>query len=277
MEIAISALLKPICILPLSQMVSKGLSRLELGHVLTEQNISRALCGNPEKAKSIADYFRYEKTEVFLNRDWIGVCEDSLSFITKLRNKRLLKEIPPEVEIKTDEHHGEVHQYSDTGRVLRPLLVDENLKKIALLKGSSVTFQDLLYKGIVEFIGAEEEEDRCTAWGIEYIFREEESKEPVKYSHYELNMSFSLGLSCRIIPFANHDHAKRVPYEEQGIGFLTTNPNIRVDTLSHQLYYPQRPLFRTVISDCFGNQNFYLVVMGQPLSLITSIGTMLLW
>ncbi|OWM84293.1 hypothetical protein CDL15_Pgr027062 [Punica granatum] len=210
MEIAISALLKPICIFPLSQMVSKGLSRLELGHVLTEQNISRALCGNSEKAKSIAD------------------CGD-----------------------QTDEHHGEILLYSDTGRVLHPLLADENLKKKALPKGSSITFRDLLYKGIVELIGAEEEEDCCTARGIEYILREEESKEPVKYNHCELNMSFSLGLSCRIIPFANHDHAKRVPYEEQGIGFSTTNPIIRVDTLSHQLYCPQRPLFRTVLSDCF--------------------------
>ncbi|PKI50676.1 hypothetical protein CRG98_028913, partial [Punica granatum] len=119
------------------------------------------------------------KAKVFLNGDWIGVCEDSLSFITKLRNKRRCKEIPPEVEIKRDEHHEEVRLYSDAGRVLRPLLVVQNLKKITLLKGSNVTFRDLLDKGIVELIGAEEEEDCSTAWGIRYIFRERESKNPV--------------------------------------------------------------------------------------------------
>lgn len=37
------------------------------------------------------------KVKIFLNGDWIGVCEDSLSFVTKLRRKRRRKEIPPEV------------------------------------------------------------------------------------------------------------------------------------------------------------------------------------
>uniref|UniRef100_A0A6N2MTF5 DNA-directed RNA polymerase n=1 Tax=Salix viminalis TaxID=40686 RepID=A0A6N2MTF5_SALVM len=40
------------------------------------------------------------------------------------------------------------------------------------------------------------------------------------------------------------------------IGFSTTNPNIRVDTLFHQLHYPQRPLFRTMISDCLGKPGY---------------------
>ena len=64
-------------------------------------------------------------------------------------------------------------------------------------------------------------------------------------------------------PFANHDHARRVLYQaqkhsQQAIGFSTTNPNIRVDTLSHQLHYPQRPLFRTMISDCLGKPGYPL-------------------
>lgn len=85
----------------------------------------------------------------------------------------------------------------------------------------------------------------------------------MKYSHCELDMSFLLGLSCGIIPFANHDHARRVLYQaqkhsQQAIGFSTTNPNIRVDTLSHQLHYPQRPLFRTMISDCLGKPGYPL-------------------
>nr|GMC60708.1 DNA-directed RNA polymerases IV and V subunit 2-like [Ipomoea batatas] len=66
-----------------------------------------------------------------------------------------------------------------------------------------------------------------------------------------------MGLSCGIIPFANHDHARRVLYQsekhsQQAIGFSTLNPNIRIDTNTHQLYYPQRPLFRTILSNCLG-------------------------
>lgn len=43
------------------------------------------------------------KVKVFLNGDWIGICEDSLSFVTNLRNKRRQKEIPPEVQIYSQE------------------------------------------------------------------------------------------------------------------------------------------------------------------------------
>ncbi|KAB2020009.1 hypothetical protein ERO13_D07G036000v2 [Gossypium hirsutum] len=204
------------------------------------------------------------KDKVFLNGEWVGVCEDSLFFAAELRRKRRRKELPYQVEIKRDEHKGEVRIFTDAGRILRPLLVVENLFKLKAFKGKeNYAFQPLLDKGIVELIGAEEEEDCHTAWGIRYLLTEVEGKQPVKYTHCELDMSFLLGLSCGIIPFANRDHARRVLYQaqkhsQQAIGFSTTNPNIRVDTLSHQMYYPQRPLFHTMTADCLGKSGFPL-------------------
>ncbi|TYI17630.1 hypothetical protein ES332_A07G038200v1 [Gossypium tomentosum] len=204
------------------------------------------------------------KDKVFLNGEWVGVCEDSLFFAAELRRKRRRRELPYQVEIKRDEHKGEVRIFTDAGRILRPLLVVENLFKLKAFKGKeNYAFQPLLDKGIVELIGAEEEEDCRTAWGIRYLLTEVEGKQPVKYTHCELDMSFLLGLSCGIIPFANHDHARRVLYQaqkhsQQAIGFSTTNPNIRVDTLSHQMYYPQRPLFHTMTADCLGKSGFPL-------------------
>ncbi|OMO90703.1 hypothetical protein COLO4_18947 [Corchorus olitorius] len=204
------------------------------------------------------------KFKIFLNGEWVGVCEDSLSFAAEVRRKRRMTELPHQVEIKRDEHKGEVRIFTDSGRILRPLLVVENLSKIKSFKAEkNFTFQSLLDKGIVELIGTEEEEDCRTAWGIKYLLADVKGKESVKYTHCELDMSFLLGLSCGIIPFANHDHARRVLYQaqkhsQQAIGFSTTNPNIRVDTLSHQMYYPQRPLFRTMTSDCLGKPGYPL-------------------
>lgn len=153
--------------------------------------------------------------------------------------------------------------FSDPGRILRPVLVVENLRKIKYLKGGDFSFQSLLDNGVIELIGTEEEEDCRTAWGIQYLLREKEGNAPVGYTHCELDMSFLLGLSCGIIPFANHDHARRVLYQsekhsQQAIGFSSTNPNIRVDTNCHQLYYPQRPLFRTMLSDSLGKPGYPL-------------------
>jgi len=160
------------------------------------------------------------------------------------------------VEIKRDQSQHEVRIYSDAGRILRPLLVVSNLLKIKRFKSERYSFLTLLEEGVVELIGPEEEEDCCTAWGVQYLFGKE-GKRSVKYTHCELDMSFLLGLSCSLVPFANHDHARRVLYQSQkhssqAIGFSTLNPNIRVDTLSHRLHYPQRPLFQTMTSDCLG-------------------------
>ncbi|KAK6794983.1 hypothetical protein RDI58_008436 [Solanum bulbocastanum] len=197
------------------------------------------------------------KQKVLLDGEWVGVCEDSALFVSKLRCKRRRNEVPHQVEVKRDELQGEVRIFSDPGRILRPLLVVSNLKKIKALKGGDYGFQSLLDNGIIELIGPEEEEDCRTAWGVEYILKADKENPPAKYTHCELDMSFLLGLSCGIIPFANHDHARRVLYQsekhsQQAIGFSTVNPNNRVDTNTHQLYYPQRPLFRTMLADSLG-------------------------
>ncbi|KAL5770622.1 hypothetical protein ACOSP7_014776 [Xanthoceras sorbifolium] len=210
------------------------------------------------------------KHKIFINGDWVGVCEDSLLFVAELRYKRRRKELPHQVEIKRDEQEGEVRIFTDAGRILRPLLVVENLSRVKSFKSNSYSFQSLLDKGIIELVGIEEEEDCCTSWNIEYLIKVNQEKKPVKYTHCELDMSFLLGLSGSIIPFANHNHARRVLYQaqkhsQQAIGFPTTNPNIRVDTLSHQLYYPQRPLFRTMTSDCLGKSDHHFGKNGiQP-------------
>ncbi|KAM3397289.1 DNA-directed RNA polymerases IV and V subunit 2 [Capsicum galapagoense] len=203
----------------------------------------------------------HRKQKVLLDGDWVGVCEDSASFVSKLRRKRRRNEVPHQVEVKRDEQQGEVRIFSDAGRIMRPLLVVSNLKKIKALKdvmkGEEYGFQTLLDNGIIELIGSEEEEDCRIAWGVEYLLKADKENPPAKYTHCELDMSFLLGLSCGLIPFANHDHARRVLYQsekhsQQAIGFSTMNPNIRVDTNTHQLYYPQRPLFGTMLSDSLG-------------------------
>ncbi|CAI0405806.1 unnamed protein product [Linum tenue] len=203
-------------------------------------------------------YTRLDGNEkVFLNGEWVGVSGTPHLLVRKLRRMRRKGRLPHQVEIKRDEQQKEVRIFSDAGRILRPLIVVENLAKIRSSKGETYTFQSLLDDGVIEFIGTEEEEDCSTAWSIKNLLRSCDGKHDAKYTHCELDMSFLLGLSCGIVPFANHDHARRVLYQsqkhcQQAIGFSTTNPNIRVDTLSHKLFYPQRPLFRTTTSDCLG-------------------------
>ncbi|XP_050230997.1 DNA-directed RNA polymerases IV and V subunit 2-like [Mercurialis annua] len=234
-------------------LAATGIVSTNISEPLIDELVSRGLEKVPDDCHSKLD----DKYKVFLNGEWVGVCEESSLFVSELRRLRRRNKLHQLVEIKRDEEQKEVRIFSDAGRILRPLLVVQNLHKIESFKGGNYTFQSLLENGIIEFVGTEEEEDCNTAWGIERLLSGFDENQSLKYTHCELDMSLLLGLSCGIIPFANHDHARRVLYQsqkhsQQAIGFTTTNSNIRVDTLSHQLYYPQRPLFRTMTSDCLG-------------------------
>ncbi|KAK8940519.1 DNA-directed RNA polymerase D subunit 2a [Platanthera zijinensis] len=204
-----------------------------------------------------------KRVKVLLNGEWIGVCRDAESFVSKFKQRRRAGKIHSQVEIKRDDRQNEVRIFSDAGRILRPLVIVENLKNVSTYKGAFTSFQSLMDAKIIELIGVEEEEDCRTAWGIKYLYENDDKQPIVNYTHCELDLSFLLGLSCGIIPFANHNFARRVLYQaekhsQQAIGFSTTNPNIRVDTLTHQMYYPQKPLFRTMTAECLGRSDYCL-------------------
>lgn len=147
---------------------------------------------------------------------------------------------------------------------MRPLLIAGNLQRAKNLRGGRLSFQSLLDEQLVELVGVEEEEDCRTAWGIKYLFSDGGAAgvPPPEYTHCELDLSFLLGLSCSLVPFANHDFARRVLYQsekhsQQAVGVSTVNPAARLDTASYQLFYPQRPLFRTTTSECLRKAELY--------------------
>ncbi|VYS58400.1 unnamed protein product [Arabidopsis thaliana] len=245
----------------------KNMSLLGLVSTQSLESVVEKLfaCGMEELMDDTCTPF-FGKHKVLLNGDWVGLCADSESFVAELKSRRRQSELPREMEIKRDKDDNEVRIFTDAGRLLRPLLVVENLQKLKQEKPSQYPFDHLLDHGILELIGIEEEEDCNTAWGIKQLL-----KEPKIYTHCELDLSFLLGVSCAVVPFANHDHGRRVLYQsqkhcQQAIGFSSTNPNIRCDTLSQQLFYPQKPLFKTLASEClkkevlFNGQNAIVAV-----------------
>ncbi|CAM8955356.1 unnamed protein product [Rhodiola kirilowii] len=140
------------------------------------------------------------KKKVLLNGDWVGVCENSSSLVSTLRSKRRKGKLPQQVEIKHDTQLNEIRIFSDAGRILRPLAVVSNLKKLKAFEGGKYSFQDFLDRGVIELVGIEEAEDCQVAWSIKYLLKEGHGDTGLKYTHCELDLSFLLALSCGIMP-----------------------------------------------------------------------------
>jgi DNA-directed RNA polymerase subunit B' len=210
-----------------------------------------------------------KKSRVFVDGALIGLVEKPREHVENLRKMRRKGEISTEINVSFKEYNGDVVIHTDRGRARRPLIVLEKGKPlitpedIGKLRDGLIPFDDLVKRGLLEFIDAEEEEDLFIAI--------HESEITPEHTHLEIDPSLILGIAAAHVPFPEHNASPRVTMGagmvKQALGFGAANMKLRPDTRGHLLHYAERPIVHTSTSDAIGSddrpagQNFVVAIL----------------
>ena len=176
-----------------------------------------------------------------------------MDLVTEIRQRRRKNMISNVVNVRYDDSLNDVIINSDPGRIRRPLLVVGRNNRLSIkerdidsIRQGKSEWEDLLKKGLVEYIDAEEEENCLIALNEDDLVR---NKKTHKYSHMEVDPLTILGVATSNVPFPEHNSSPRCTMgagmSKQSLGLGQANYRIRPDTRGHLLHYAQRPMLQT--------------------------------
>jgi len=205
--------------------------------------------------------------DVFYNGRFIGHAENPKEFVLSLRAKRRNGEVPIELSIRENPALNNVLLSTEVGRVMRPVIIVDNGKPrlneehIKLLGENTLSWNDLVKKGIIEYLDAAEEENALVSLTEKDLTEE--------HTHLEVDKIDLLGIVTSLVPYSNYDQSSRLnrgsKTQKQALGLYAANFFTRIDTDVSILHYPQKPIVRSFVYDTLNvhpaGQNVVVAIM----------------
>jgi DNA-directed RNA polymerase, subunit B'' (EC 2.7.7.6) len=209
------------------------------------------------------------EAKVYVNGSLVGTHPDPEQLAEQVRDARRRGDVSDMVNVSVRGRTQEVIINADAGRARRPLIVVEDGEpllgdeEIEAVRNDELAFEDLVDRGYVEFIDAEEEEDILV--GVD------ENDLTDRHTHLEIDPSLIFGIGAGMIPYPEHNASPRITMGagmmKQSLGLPSANYRIRPDTRQHLLHYPQLSMVKTQTTEQIGYddrpaaQNLVVAVM----------------
>ncbi|RNJ25287.1 DNA-directed RNA polymerase subunit B [Halosegnis longus] len=209
------------------------------------------------------------ESKVYVNGSLIGTHPQPHELANNVREARRRGEVSEMVNVSVKEDTNEVIINADAGRARRPLFVVENGEplvsdeELEAVENGELDFDDLVDRGYIEYIDAEEEEDILVAVEGDEVTDD--------HTHLEVDPQLIFGIGAGMIPYPEHNASPRITMGsgmiKQSLGLPSANYRIRPDTRQHLLHYPQLSLVKTQTTEQIGYddrpaaQNFVVAVM----------------
>ncbi|WP_224447839.1 DNA-directed RNA polymerase subunit B [Haloprofundus salilacus] len=209
------------------------------------------------------------EAKVYVNGSLVGTHPDPNQLAAQIREARRRGDVSEMVNVSVKERTREVIINADAGRARRPLIVVENGEpllgdeEIEAVENGELEFQDLVDRGYIEFIDAEEEEDIYV--GVD------EDELTADHTHLEIDPQLIFGIGAGMIPYPEHNASPRITMGagmmKQSLGIPSANYRIRPDTRQHLMHYPQLAMVKTQTTEQINfderpaAQNFVVAVM----------------
>ncbi|MFB6204793.1 MAG: DNA-directed RNA polymerase subunit B [Candidatus Nanohaloarchaea archaeon] len=186
-------------------------------------------------------------TEVFLDGQIIGEAESPAEVREELVEQRREGNIDKEVSVYYAKDRDEIRINTDSGRVLRPVVIVEDgeprltEEQREELEEGETTLEDLEEEGVIEYLDAEEEENAYVALSDEEVTEE--------HTHMEIDPEIINGVSASLVVYPEHNRGDRVNFgakmSGQGLGMPSREFHQRFDTQGNILTYAQQPIVET--------------------------------
>ncbi|TQQ82345.1 DNA-directed RNA polymerase subunit B [Halonotius roseus] len=209
------------------------------------------------------------EAKVYVNGSLVGTHPNPEQLAEQVRDARRRGDVSDMVNVSVRGRTQEVIINADAGRARRPLIVVEDGEpllgdeEIEAVTDGDLEFEDLVDRGYIEFIDAEEEEDILV--GVD------ENDLTDRHTHLEIDPSLIFGIGAGMIPYPEHNASPRITMGagmmKQSLGLPSANYRIRPDTRQHLLHYPQLSMVKTQTTEQIGYddrpaaQNLVVAVM----------------